>query len=147
MSELTFAQQQAAGLRALADLIEDNPALAERLRYSLERIISPLFSGENDHKALLAAFARAGKRHGAQITKDSDGKYFGVNLTWGPVTLYVYAERERVCERVVVGTETVTEEVPDPEVVAAAPTVTRTRTVEQVEWRCTPLLAENGERA
>jgi hypothetical protein len=42
----------------------------------------------------------------------------------------------------VVGTREVTEEVPDPEALAAVPKVTVTRTVEDVRWECRPLLAE-----
>lgn len=50
--------------------------------------------------------------------------------------------RDTVCERVVTGTETVVEQVPDPNYVAAAPTVEVTRVVEQVRWDCHPLLAD-----
>jgi hypothetical protein len=45
-----------------------------------------------------------------------------------------------VCERVVVATREVEMEEPDPVAVAALPKVTRTVTVEDVEWKCAPLL-------
>jgi hypothetical protein len=47
-----------------------------------------------------------------------------------------------VCERVVTGTRLETKEVPDPEALKAVPLVTVTETVEDVEWRCMPLLAD-----
>lgn len=50
--------------------------------------------------------------------------------------------REQVCERVVTGTETRKIVEPDPDLVAALPTVERVETVETVEWRCEPILAE-----
>lgn len=51
--------------------------------------------------------------------------------------------RDRVCDRVVTGSTTVTEEIPDPDYIAAAPKVTVTREVESVEWKCQPLLSES----
>ncbi len=54
-----------------------------------------------------------------------------------PVMLHAYGDRAKVCERVVTGTREVTEEVPDPD----APKVTVTRVVEDVEWRCSSILA------
>ncbi len=51
----------------------------------------------------------------------------------------VVANREEVCERVVVGARQVTETIPDPSV--TVPTVEITKTVEDVEWRCTSILA------
>lgn len=50
--------------------------------------------------------------------------------------LTVAVSREEVCERRVVSTKTVTEEIPARE----AQTVTRT--VEEVEWDCSPLLSK-----
>lgn len=52
------------------------------------------------------------------------------------------APRDKVCNRVVTGTETVTEELPDPAEVAKLPTVKTERTIETVEWQCVPLLAK-----
>jgi heme-binding NEAT domain protein len=52
----------------------------------------------------------------------------------------VSVDREEICERIVTGTREVTVEVPDPEQLAAVPTVSVTKTVEDVEWICRPLL-------
>ena len=43
------------------------------------------------------------------------------------------------------GVETVTEEVPDPDALAAVPTIIQTREVETVEWKCEPLMAARAE--
>lgn len=66
------------------------------------------------------------------------GELFGFTQQRGIVKLEVVVTRESVCRRVVTGTETVTEKVPDPD----APLVEVTREVETVEWECEPLLAE-----
>jgi hypothetical protein len=50
-------------------------------------------------------------------------------------------DREVACRRVVTGRRTVTEEIPDPEALAAVPLVAVTREVDVVEWDCLPALA------
>jgi hypothetical protein len=66
------------------------------------------------------------KNYGDEIAK--------VIRRFGAATVEVYALRDNVCERRVVGFETV--EVPDPD----APLVTVEREV--VEWACHPILSE-----
>lgn len=88
----------------------------------------------------LMAFCQTSTRSGVNVTKDI-GDYAGVILRFGEVGLYVYAGRGEVCERIVTGTREVTKEVPDPKALAEVPKVTVTETVEDVEWKCTPLLA------
>lgn len=133
----------AAGYRAIADFIEANPDLAEHMRYVPKNILVPV-GGEGDPRAIIAAFTRAGLRHGAEITKRHRAEHAGADLCWGPVSLDVYAPRAEVCERVVTGVETVTKTVKDPELLALAeamvPDVEVTEQVEQVEWICRPLL-------
>lgn len=130
------------GLRALADLFEANPELTEDFRYSdtFRKLHLPS-SYHEDPRGTLAAWARAGKASGATVVKDYDAKYSAVTVALtDEVKVYVYADREQVCERVVTGTETVTVQVPDPTVVVPLVDVTEVREI--VEWRCTPLLAE-----
>jgi len=135
--EQQHAHEQATGLRALADLIEANPDLQPAVRYALSMI-----NGFSNDPAVLAAFMRAGRQHGAVTTKEAENDiWFTAVLAWGPVELHVNAHREEVCERVVTGTETVTKTVKDPEALAAVPEVEITETVETVEWVCKPLLA------
>jgi len=135
---VTLAQGHAAGLRAMADMLDAHPELAEAMRYSTYLNVGLAFA--EDKRAALAAWIRAAKAHGATVKKSGD-KYVTVELRWGRIGFDVFASREQVCERVVTGTETVTTSVPDPDALAAVPTVEVTETVETVEWRCTPLLA------
>jgi hypothetical protein len=136
------ATDLADGLRNLAQFINDHPDLADAFAGGGLTICVPL-SHKNNPPAEIAQFARAGVRAGRRVTKSLDGEQWGgVKVHFGRrVTLDAYAHREQVCERVVVGTETVTKQVPDPEALAAVPTVEITETVEQVQWRCSPLLA------
>jgi hypothetical protein len=73
--------------------------------------------------------------HGAPIgsvRKEAGDAYAGAVRTFGSIELRVLCSRDQVCERIVVGTRPV--EVPDPEIVAAAPRVTIDEEI--VEWRC-----------
>lgn len=127
------------GLRKLAACIETNPHLTQHVKVHLSRILVAVWTRED-----IAAFARAGARHGT-VTKHANGDWAGVDVAFSPaVGLHVYAGRDAVCERIVTGTHEVTEEVPDPELLAQVPVVTRTRTVEDVEWRCAPFLADGS---
>lgn len=145
-TELTLAEQQAAGLRALADVIEANPDLATR--FTRDTIHMTIHTRGEDEAAELAEWARLAKAHGASVSKDIGELMYNVVATFaGSVKVAMLAYRDQVCERVVTGTETVTEEVPDPEALAAVPTVTVTREVEQVEWVCRPLLANDAPAA
>jgi hypothetical protein len=120
MNDPTLAQRQAAGLRALADMIEANPHLAKELGFTLGRMNVPV-SSALDPKGQLAAFLRAGKKNAREDF--SSDNWVAVWVTFGPVELYIYAARSEVCERVVTGTET----------------------VETVEWQCKPLLAATSD--
>lgn len=89
--------------------------------------------------ATIAEFATAAARAGYKVVKKPGGtedQFFGVEIHFGWPHIYVYADREQVCERVVTGTREVVEEIPDPD----APKITRTRTEEIVEYHCGPLL-------
>ena len=133
-----------AGLRQLADVLEQHPDLPLPLRGS--KSVVPvdwlLFGG--DTRDNLAAQ----KRVAAQIVRALPCKFdkhvtanlFRYSGELGGLHVQVVVDQAAVCERVVVGTETVTREVPDPDA-APVPTVTVTETVEKVEWQCRPLLA------
>jgi hypothetical protein len=146
----TAAETQVAGLRALADLIEANPEIAEHTRFTFDRLDA--FAHGDDAAAVLAAMARAGKAAGHRVTKDFDDSFGGVEIhlseevspfAGGDVVLAFHAPREQVCERIVTGTREVTETVRDPD----APKITRTRVEDVVEWRCAPLLADEAAEA
>lgn len=144
-----LADQLAAGFRAVAELFETNPVLAGHARYAQfdKLMLSAGHANEASSKTVMADFIRAAKAHGGKITKSGAEKWFHVNLSFGRVGLDVFAAREEVCERVVVDTREVTEEVPDPEALAAVPTTTVTRTEEIVEWVCRPILAAEAVQA
>lgn len=119
-----------AGLRAAADFFEQTPDAP--LPYSIdlgvhcfgrEEFVTAVRALGNARKDFSSAYAEAGRDFG------------------GGVQIRYQAARDQVCERVVVGTETREVEEPDPDAVAALPKVKRTEVVEQVEWRCEPLLA------
>jgi hypothetical protein len=86
------------------------------------------------NSAALTRDLMAGAKIG-EVNKVMDN-YAGLSRRFGPHVLQVFTTRERVCERVQVGVETVSR--PDPEALALVRTV---ETVEPIyEWRCGPLL-------
>jgi hypothetical protein len=135
VSNAELAQQQAAGLRALADMVEQNPELAAFA--TLDHLYAFHVGNAEDQ----AAFARAALRHGAKVTKDVWESQHNLLLAWGPVTACVLARRGDVCERVPTGVEKVTKTIKDPDAVAALPDVEIVEEVETFEWKCRPLLA------
>lgn len=116
-----------ADLRSLADFFESTPALTNPYL----RLHAIVYVQPED-------FASAASALGGQRKKDADDKYFSVIRSIGGASVEVYTNRDEVCERVQVGTETVEVE----EVVT--PAVTKTVTVEQpvYDWECGPLLAK-----
>lgn len=126
------------GLRTLADLIDGNPHLYDDVRYSLSTLLIPVSSRE-DPRGRMADWIRVAKSVGLPISKSYDESWGKVVIDFGGFALQVYADRDQVCERVVVGTREVTREVPDP-VALAIPTTTVTEVVEDVRWECLPLL-------
>ena len=140
------AKERTWGWAKLAQFLADNPDIAEQATCYDERVLVYVPPG-SDTVSRLADYARRGVRAGARVEKTYDDKYGNVLLHFGPVHLQAYSLRDEVCERVVVGTREVVEEVQDPEALAAVPTITQTRTEDIVEWQCRPLLAgeQNSE--
>lgn len=138
-----LAAEQVAGLRALADFIEANPEQALSMRVPLKYLGSHIAA---DPKTAFASFAAAGARAGLAVDKEYSTDYAKVAVTFSPAVVVTHqADRAEVCERVVVGTETVTKLVPDPAKLAAVPEVEVSEEVEIVEWQCLPLLAAGGQ--
>jgi hypothetical protein len=137
-----LAAEQAAGLRALADMIEANQPLAQQFSTHFKYLAMHVFDGPD---RVFPMFIRAALAHGATVTKDFNEKFAKVMASWGDSFCFaLQTDRELVCERVVVGTETVTRKVKDPDALAAVPEVEVTEEVEKVEYRCTPLLGAEG---
>lgn len=119
-------------LRELADFLDANPELAEHLARKTFYVFAPPNKTEFARLALMLGNAR----------KWSDSTWYNAERDFGPITLQVTASRDSVCERVVVGSETVEVTEPDLDAVAALPTITRSVTIDKVEWVCPPSLHE-----
>lgn len=120
------------GLRDVADLLESRPDLPLPLPET--------FSVFCEDKETAAEWVRAfpGPKD-KSVNGDETHMIFGrQHDVFGPHGFNVWIARGQVCERVVTGTREITETVPAPD----APMVEVTRTVEDVEWVCAPLLAE-----
>lgn len=76
-------------------------------------------------------FAKCVKMIGPCTKRESNG-YFDVFRMFGPIELQAIIPRGQICDKVSLGTKTITKEVPDPN----APTITITEEVEQFEWKC-----------
>lgn len=140
-----LAGRQAAGLRALADMIEQNSEIAPLADYLLRNAC--VFSAKApEHHALLARLAM---RYGAKVNKSISNELYNLDLSFadGAVVATVLAHRADVCERVVTGVEVVTKTVKDPAAVAALPDLEVTEEVETVRWECKPLLAAEASGA
>lgn len=132
--------QMIDGLRALADFLDSNPHLEAPGRWNPEKLQIFLQRSEEAPAEQMRDWAVAAT--GLPRNKDYSNDYAALEVEFSPnVVARVVTFRANVCERVVVGTETITETVPDPAQVAQIPTVEVTRTVEHVEWVCSPLLA------
>lgn len=150
-AETTARQNQIDTMRAIADWLEAHPAAEVGSVYSESggtwRILHPIHSR--------AEMIRAAREIGGKWTKGkppehtvSGQDYFELHQQILPgVDYQIYGNRELVCERVVVGTETREVEGPDPDAVAALPVVKRTEEVERVEWRCPPSILAEGVSA
>lgn len=136
-----------AGLRQLSDILEANPELALPLDGKLEGIPIAVYltNDSEDPRADMAAWTRALPGTKSKTPSGAEGEYFTIRTRLGgPNGLHfkVLANRGDVCERIVIGTREVTEEKPDPALLAELPLVTETRTEEIVEWRCSSILSE-----
>lgn len=126
-----------AGLRRLADVLEAHPDIPLPYHGSWAGITIHYLHDE-DARANMAAAARAfGGTWDKTASEGERSEYFDLTTKLaGGLLLELTAYRSAVCERVVVGVETVTKQVPDP----AAPLVEVSEVVETVQWKCAPVL-------
>lgn len=142
----------AADLRALADAAEDNPFLATLIAQAFAGSMFPLYAAAEEQRGDLRELM-ASVIHQLQplasgpIKKRYTDKWFYATVPMRAIELQLTEARDEVCTRIVTGVETVTEEIPDPAALAAVPTVSVTREVETVEWRCEPLMAAAVSRS
>jgi len=132
-----------AGLRALADLLEQHDELPLPSHGASQPLDWWIWEHEvEDAKAVMATIVRLLPGAKSKVVGESGASsWFTVEAKLHGLRINVNARRNTVCRRVVKGVREVTKEVADPEALAAVPTVTVTETVEDVEWVCEPLLA------
>jgi len=142
----------AADLRAIADLVEGDEHLATMIVRLFDNAAWPnhavAYDQRDDPRGTMAATIRKFMPLATgPVEKRYAGDYFDAILPLKALKLRLTDERAQVCTRVVTGTEKVTEEVPDPAYIAAAPMVSQTREIETVEWECGPLMASTTDRS
>jgi hypothetical protein len=140
-TELDRRAAYTAGLRQLADILDKHPEVPLPYQGSHEDCARMTFHflSADDPRAEMAAVRRA---LGVPMEKEADrSEYFDLKGSLHGLYFMLTAFRKDVCERVVVATREVEIEEPDPEAYAALPKVTKTVTIEDVEWVCGPLLA------
>lgn len=117
-----------AGLRALADWLEERPELPAPI--GGERVL--VFTQD------VETFREHLRHMGAVEKKYSGDDYACAIKRFGPINYEVFTDREKVCRRMQVGIRTIVQEVPVEDV------ETKTVEVEEpvYEWDCSPFLAE-----
>jgi hypothetical protein len=124
-----------AGLRALADLLDNNPDVPLPYSGRASELNWITVSDENQ-RDVVAAIVRA--LPGVVVKEprgdviDFVGKIHGLKVC-------VIATRNEVCTRRVIGTREVTKKIPDPSVEVRSVEVTETEDI--VEWDCGPILS------
>lgn len=126
----------AAGLRAYADLLDNDPSVPISANLSLGLFVH---AGEDvDEKQVTRQLLRT--LGGGHWDKGAYDNYLIFRGWLHGVPVDVWVSRQAVCERVVTGTREVTELLPVGE--DTRPVQPITRTVEDVQWICSPLLAD-----
>ena len=123
-----------SGLRKLADLLEQHADVILPTDGSLLPLSFSAWGEDARDQAAIFARAFPGK-----LDKEVDENYFRLTGRIDGLKVQFVANRHQVCERKVIGTRTVTSEIPDPDY--DVPTVVVEHEVEDVEWVCPPLLA------
>jgi len=129
------------GLRSLLDCIEAAPELK-----GASAIGQTVFLNAGSAEDMKTIAQAAGGRWTKDVL-DYSPDTFRLVRSFGPHQIIIFTARENVCERVVTGTREVTVEEHDPALLAAVPTKTVTKTVEDVEWVCPESLLALGERS
>lgn len=125
-----------AGLRAFADLLETDPSVPMPTNLYFSLFVHG--DEETDEKQATRKLLRSlGGGHWDKA--DYDNRLIFKGWLHG-VPVDVWVNREAVCERRVIGVDEVTELLPVGE--DTRPVAPVTRTVERVEWICSPLLAD-----
>ena len=122
-------------LREFADFLDDHGQDIPDVNVDVSsRVWS--WTDAGDVPTAIALALRAGMKGADEVTKEYSDNYFRLYLSFGDLQYRVLCDRDEVCERTVVGTETVMESVP-PEGEWTEQAVEK----DVVEWVCNPLLA------
>ncbi|RJQ84759.1 hypothetical protein [Amycolatopsis panacis] len=89
-----LAREQAEGLRALARLIEQHPALTRVLAFPLGEMRGYVVDAEDDARGTLAEFRRAALAAGAEVSTANEIDACTVGARFGPVTVSVKAKAD-----------------------------------------------------
>jgi hypothetical protein len=136
MSTLVAAQREYInGLRSLARFLNSHRLILEQYEAHEGQTFN-LYPGSAEKMAEWTRLLLDGAPLGA-VRKEVDDNGMTVTRHWGPHRLSLFVSRDRVCKRVEAGTRIVTK--PDPEALAAVPSVEVSETV--FEWECAPVLA------
>jgi hypothetical protein len=131
----TSRREYAAGLRKLADIIDDCPEVPLPYEGTNSPLMITFFRFEYDtDEDVRQAMMAARKAIGGQWDKDASSAYFNLDRHLFGLKLQLTAPRESVCERVVVGTHEETKQKP-------IKYETVTETIEDVRWECSPVLS------
>lgn len=134
------------GLRALADLLETHDELPLPSTGHRDAFDWWLPWDVEDAKATMATIARLLPGEKKKTVGELGGSaWFTLAAQLHGLRIDVNASRENVCTRVVTGTREITEEIPDPDALAAVPTTTVTRTEEIIDWIYEPILADREQ--
>ena len=138
--------QLATDLRDFADFIEEHGPILPDVTVDCRSYLWNFTLAENeatrnDVPASIALVMRAGVNSADAVKKEYSDDYFRLFVHFGKLIYKVVCNREEVCTKRVVGTETVTKSIP-PKGKWTEETVTQ----DIVEWDCNPLLAVVGDR-
>ena len=131
-----MVQEHIAGLAPVVHWLDQHPDLKINPEVTghgkVHAFVSP-YDGDGTERFAAAVRALKDGAPLGTIRREDTDSYTSVIRDFGAVTFELYTTRDTVCEKVVVGTETV--EIADPD----APKVTVEREI--VEWKCSPILA------
>ena len=130
---MTARAEYIAGLRELADLLERHDDLPLPYHGTTSELLWVQVTRDADEqKAGAAKFARLIP---SAIAKEPRGDSLDVKGRIRGLRVCLIVDRDAVCERIVTGTMTVT-------IPAKPAEPERTVEVDEVEWRCAPILSE-----
>lgn len=134
-----------AGLRELADALEDHPRMplpggmstwSDLTAYASVQAESEMVDGELVTESQLEFMGRVARHVPGKLEKDGNDVTFKLGRKFGTLQIYYAADRQEVCIQKKVGTTTEKK----PHVITPAVTTEIEVEVDVYEWECLPLL-------